>query len=1084
IRTIFRLSESESKSVFPVSNSTRLQPYNHIPSSRQIAVKLRARQISRAASPQKREAKLSRANRKRGNKTQNGHPPTGEEVGVVTMKGRSLKLREAHESAAPAFCSILWDPKEANRLVTASSSDASIAVHDPAAQPPKPPQILRHHKDGVTCLALSPDSTCLASGSVDHSVKLYGFPGGEFQSNVTRFTLPIRCLAFNKSGSLLAAAGDDDGIKLIATIDNSISRVLKGHKGPVTGLAFDPKNEFLASVDGIGTVIYWELSSGKPVHTLKAVAPSCGSDASVLNALGWSPDAETLAVPGLKNDVVMYDRDTAEKVFSLKGDHEQSVCFLSWSPNGKYMATAGMDHQVLIWDVGLRQDIDRQKFDERVSCLVWKPVGNALAVIDVMGKFGVWEFPVPSYMKSPTDGVPDLQARWSTLGHLFSDDESEEVSASHSLNDGSEGYPGEVEPASHKRLRKGSKHDDNLGKDGDAQDDILHHFETRTRNDRRKERNRTESRECSTKVLGPTMQEAFQPCSTPLQPGKRHFLCYNMLGTITTMENEGYSHIEIDFHDTGRSSRVPSMTDYFGFTMASLNESGSVFANPCKGEKSTSTLMYRPFSSWANNSEWSMRFEAEEVNVVALGSGWVAAVTNLNLLRIFTEGGLQRYMLSLNGPVVTAAGFKDELAVVTHASQCLTSGDQMLEVRVFNLSKGTQSIRCPLPLTPGSVLSWFGFSEEGQLSAYDSQGVLRVFTSQFGGTWLPLFSASKVRKSEEENYWVVGLNMSKLFCIVCKSPDSCPLVSPKPVLTLMDLSFPVASSDLGATDLENEFIMCSFSLSQIQMKIEEMASYGADTTTLDDEAFNMEAALDRCILRLIANCCNGDKLVRATELARSLLLEKSIKGAIKLVTALKLPILADRFNGILEERLVSENLGTASSYSLIPKTAVLKFELPTTLSATESHNRESSSRMPESRKILVPTVAATTNGISPSHFSRQEETEDKTKMGENMKSIASTNEITPAPSKGISPPKFSKQGNIADKAKTGENTRPITSTSETELKEVEQAQPIRPANPFAKSSTNQDKSTLLDSIKKMKKADNGKAEGTNKRIKV
>lgn len=61
--------------------------------------------------------------------------------------------------------------------------------------------------------------------------------------------------------------------------------------------------------------------------------------------------------------------------------------------------------------------------------------------------------------------------------------------------------------------------------------------------------------------------------------------------------------IQIDFHDTGRGPRVPSMTDYFGFTMASLDENGSVFANPCTGEKNMSTLMYRPFSSWANNSE-------------------------------------------------------------------------------------------------------------------------------------------------------------------------------------------------------------------------------------------------------------------------------------------------------------------------------------------------------------------------------------------------------------------------------------------------------------------------------------------------
>jgi len=36
-----------------------------------------------------------------------------------------------------------------------------------------------------------------------------------------------------------------------------------------------------------------------------------------------------------------------------------------------------------------------------------------------------------------------------------------------------------------------------------------------------------------------------------------------------------------------------------------------------------------------------MRFEGEEVKAVALGAGWVAAVTSLNFLRIFTGGGLQ-----------------------------------------------------------------------------------------------------------------------------------------------------------------------------------------------------------------------------------------------------------------------------------------------------------------------------------------------------------------------------------------------------------------------------------------------------------
>lgn len=38
----------------------------------------------------------------------------------------------------------------------------------------------------------------------------------------------------------------------------------------------------------------------------------------------------------------------------------------------------------------------------------------------------------------------------------------------------------------------------------------------------------------------------------------------------------------------------------------------------------------------------------------------------------------QKHVLSLDGPVVTASGFKDELAVVSHVSDCLPSNDQVL----------------------------------------------------------------------------------------------------------------------------------------------------------------------------------------------------------------------------------------------------------------------------------------------------------------------------------------------------------------------------------------------------------------------
>lgn len=48
--------------------------------------------------------------------------------------------------------------------------------------------------------------------------------------------------------------------------------------------------------------------------------------------------------------------------------------------------------------------------------------------------------------------------------------------------------------------------------------------------------------------------------------------------------------------------------------------------------------------------------------------------------------------------------------------------------------------------------------------------------------------------------------------------------------------------------------------SQVQRRIDQMAVACLDTTSLGDEAFNIEAAQDRCILRLIASCCNGEML--------------------------------------------------------------------------------------------------------------------------------------------------------------------------------------------------------------------------------
>ncbi|KAK1373123.1 hypothetical protein POM88_029316 [Heracleum sosnowskyi] len=88
------------------------------------------------------------------------------------------------------------------------------------------------------------ESTAPASESSDPPLEKY-----EYQAEVSRLKndgLQSKAEAWWRVQNQyyqLAATDDDEGIKLINTIDGSVARVLKGHRGSVTGISFDPKVE-------------------------------------------------------------------------------------------------------------------------------------------------------------------------------------------------------------------------------------------------------------------------------------------------------------------------------------------------------------------------------------------------------------------------------------------------------------------------------------------------------------------------------------------------------------------------------------------------------------------------------------------------------------------------------------------------------------------------------------------------------------------------------------------------------------------------------------------------------------------------
>jgi chromosome transmission fidelity protein 4 len=59
--------------------------------------------------------------------------------------------------------------------------------------------------------------------------------------------------------------------------------------------------------------------------------------------------------------------------------------------------------------------------------------------------------------------------------------------------------------------------------------------------------------------------------------------------------------------------------------------------------------------------------EGESIECIASGTGWCACVTDSNFLRIFSQEGVQKQVLSQSSMIVTMTGYENLLVIVYHA---------------------------------------------------------------------------------------------------------------------------------------------------------------------------------------------------------------------------------------------------------------------------------------------------------------------------------------------------------------------------------------------------------------------------------
>ncbi|MEH2374399.1 AAA-like domain-containing protein [Nostoc sp.] len=253
---------------------------------------------------------------------------------------------------------------------------------------------LSGHTASVMAVNVSPDSSLIASASIDKTIKLWRRDGTAV-ATLKGHQGAIRSVAFSPDGQILASASEDGTIKLWQRNDTDlswrISRTFKGHTASVWGVAFSPDSQTIASAGWDKTVRVWKLD-GTLLKTFQGYKTGFWG-------VTFSPDSQTIAAANLDRTVKLWRRDSlgwqnAKPLQPLQG-HTAWVVGVAFSPDSQTIASASEDKTVKLWqrdstDGSYHLDKTLKGHSAGVSGVAFSPDGQTIASASLDKTIKLW----------------------------------------------------------------------------------------------------------------------------------------------------------------------------------------------------------------------------------------------------------------------------------------------------------------------------------------------------------------------------------------------------------------------------------------------------------------------------------------------------------------------------------------------------------------------------------------------------------------------------------------------------------------------------------------------------------------------
>ncbi|MBW8481846.1 WD40 repeat domain-containing serine/threonine protein kinase [Actinomadura parmotrematis] len=179
------------------------------------------------------------------------------------------------------------------------------------------------------------------------------------------------------SGDLLAAGGEDKGVRLWNLQDNQPLPVLRGPVSNIWTTAFSPDGSTLAA-GGYDTVVYrWDVATRRPKARLKV--------GDGISSLSYSRDGRTMAV-GTTEDVQLWDAASGKRLRTLRPGGQTS--FITAYSRRSWLGVVGPGTVHMLRASG--RDTTLGDTGSYPFSLAFDPAGTTVAVGTMNGRITLW----------------------------------------------------------------------------------------------------------------------------------------------------------------------------------------------------------------------------------------------------------------------------------------------------------------------------------------------------------------------------------------------------------------------------------------------------------------------------------------------------------------------------------------------------------------------------------------------------------------------------------------------------------------------------------------------------------------------